>query len=68
MAKVMAELIASMVPSPCRNICQVRRGLCIGCGRTLSEIAAWPTATDPVRRQIRAAAARRMAEKPRQAP
>jgi len=31
------------VPSPCRNICQMdpRSGLCIGCRRTLQEIADW---------------------------
>jgi uncharacterized protein len=45
----MPELVASIVPSPCRNICKVARGICTGCGRTLDEIAAWPTAPDPER-------------------
>ncbi len=56
----MSELVASAVPSPCRNICRVKRGQCSGCGRTLEEIAAWPTATDDEKRAIRARAAQRM--------
>jgi predicted Fe-S protein YdhL (DUF1289 family) len=56
----MPDLVASMVASPCRNICKVKRGLCIGCGRTLDEIAAWPTAPDPERRAISARAALRI--------
>ncbi len=53
-------LEASRIPSPCRNVCRLRRGLCIGCGRTPEEIAAWPTATDAERRAIVAAAAARL--------
>lgn len=56
----MAELAASAVPSPCRNICKVKKGLCTGCGRTLDEIAAWPTAPDELRRAIRQRAAARI--------
>ncbi|MGL6042918.1 MAG: DUF1289 domain-containing protein [Sandaracinobacteroides sp.] len=48
----MPELVASLVPSPCRNICKVKREICTGCGRTLQEIAAWPTAPDAERREI----------------
>jgi hypothetical protein len=48
----MPELVASSTPSPCRNICAVKRGICTGCGRTLDEIAAWPTAPDFERRAI----------------
>jgi predicted Fe-S protein YdhL (DUF1289 family) len=48
----MPELVASTVPSPCRNICAVKGGVCTGCGRTLDEIAAWPTAPDDERRAI----------------
>jgi predicted Fe-S protein YdhL (DUF1289 family) len=50
----------SLVPSPCRNICRLRRGICTGCGRTPDEIARWPTAPDAERRAIRAAAAARL--------
>jgi hypothetical protein len=56
----MRELVASLVPSPCRNICTVKRGVCTGCGRTLDEIAAWPTAPDPERRAIVARAKARI--------
>ena len=56
----MAELTASVVASPCRNICKVARGICTGCGRTLAEIAAWPTATDAERLAIRARSAARI--------
>lgn len=56
----MAELAASAVPSPCRNICKVKKGLCIGCGRTPDEIAAWPAAADDLRRAIRQRAAARI--------
>lgn len=34
------------VPSPCVKVCELRRGSCIGCKRTMSEIAAWSTAAD----------------------
>jgi uncharacterized protein len=54
-------LVASAIPSPCRNICVVKRRLCTGCGRTLDEIAAWPTAADPQRRAIVAQARARLA-------
>ncbi|QMW22387.1 DUF1289 domain-containing protein [Sandaracinobacteroides saxicola] len=53
-------LAARTVPSPCRNICTVRRGLCTGCGRTLPEIERWPFADDAERRRIRADAAQRL--------
>lgn len=31
------------VPSPCKNVCQMdpESGLCVGCQRTLREIADW---------------------------
>jgi hypothetical protein len=48
----MPELVARFVPSPCRNICRVKRGICTGCGRTLAEIEAWPAAPDCERRAI----------------
>ncbi len=33
------------IESPCTNVCQIDRktGLCLGCGRTLDEIATWAT-------------------------
>ena len=56
----MPELVASAIPSPCRNICRVANGICTGCGRTLPEIAAWPTAPDAERKEILARAKARI--------
>lgn len=35
----------SAIISPCTGVCRIETGsgLCAGCGRTLSEIAAWST-------------------------
>lgn len=49
------------VPSPCNSVCKmdVRSGACLGCGRTIGEIAEWGMA--PATRQqaiVRDAAAR----------
>ena len=37
------SLPPAVVPSPCRNVCEMdlESGLCRGCGRTLQEIAEW---------------------------
>ena len=37
--------------SPCIKVCQMdpQRGLCLGCARTLDEIARWGTMTDAER-------------------
>lgn len=56
----MPELVASAIPSPCRNICRVAKGVCTGCGRTLPEITAWPTAPDSERAAILARAKARI--------
>ena len=53
------------VPSPCISVCRIdaATGLCIGCARTLDEIAAWSTFDDDERRAVwRAIAARRANE------
>jgi predicted Fe-S protein YdhL (DUF1289 family) len=53
---------APMIESPCTNVCTVdaRSGLCVGCGRTLDEIARWSEMSDAERSQImRALPARR---------
>jgi len=53
-----------MLPSPCINICRMdaANGLCIGCWRSLDEIAGWAIADDTVRATILAAVARRRQE------
>lgn len=42
----------SHVESPCIGICMIEDGYCMGCGRTLDEIAAWPTLSGDERRQV----------------
>ena len=50
-----------MVPSPCINVCKMdeRSGLCLGCLRTLDEIAGWGRADDAARLNVLAAIAKR---------
>ncbi|MEL6875255.1 MAG: DUF1289 domain-containing protein [Pseudomonadota bacterium] len=51
-----------IMESPCNNICTIDRptGLCAGCGRTLSEIAEWASATEVRQEEIVAALPERM--------
>jgi uncharacterized protein len=45
---------ATSVPSPCVSVCRMDEpsGLCVGCWRTLDEIACWATLGDEAKRQI----------------
>lgn len=45
---------AEGVPSPCVDVCRIdqARGLCLGCARTLDEIAAWSTLDDEGKRAV----------------
>ncbi|MDE2297837.1 MAG: DUF1289 domain-containing protein [Burkholderiales bacterium] len=47
--------------SPCTGVCRMdeRSGLCVGCARTLAEIAAWSTLSDDDKRRVRTALALR---------
>ncbi|MBN9545544.1 MAG: DUF1289 domain-containing protein [Alphaproteobacteria bacterium] len=49
--------------SPCVKICTYdpASGLCLGCGRTLGEIAGWASFTDAERRRIMEALPARLA-------
>ncbi len=38
--------------SPCVSICEVQDNLCIGCGRTVDEIASWTTMTREQRQEV----------------
>ena len=42
------------VASPCISVCQIdgATGLCVGCLRTLDEIAAWSMLDDDARRDV----------------
>jgi uncharacterized protein len=44
------------IASPCTKVCTMDpvSGLCIGCGRTLAEIARWGAMPDEERRRIMA--------------
>jgi uncharacterized protein len=46
----------SGMESPCVDICEIDRvtGLCLGCRRTIEEIAAWSAMTSAERRRIMA--------------
>jgi uncharacterized protein len=48
---------AGGVPSPCTSVCTMdtASGLCIGCCRTLDEIAAWSLLDDAGKRRVLAA-------------
>ncbi|HUW39063.1 MAG TPA: DUF1289 domain-containing protein [Rhodocyclaceae bacterium] len=56
-----------MIASPCIDVCKIDEtgGLCLGCWRTLAEIAAWGGAGDDERLRILAAVARRRADSER---
>ncbi|MBN9553713.1 MAG: DUF1289 domain-containing protein [Alphaproteobacteria bacterium] len=49
--------------SPCVKICTYEpgKGVCLGCGRTLAEIAGWASMSDAERQRIMAALPARMA-------
>lgn len=56
------------VASPCTSVCTLdpARGYCVGCLRTLDEIAAWSTLDDDAKRAIVAdLPSRRTAREPR---
>jgi len=40
--------------SPCVKVCQMdpQRGLCLGCARTLDEIARWSSMSDTERKRV----------------
>jgi predicted Fe-S protein YdhL (DUF1289 family) len=42
------------VPSPCIGVCALddATNMCIGCGRTLAEVAAWSRLTNAQRREV----------------
>ncbi len=43
---------AMAAPSPCVNVCRLDGGICVGCGRTIAEIAAWSSMNDAERRMV----------------
>jgi predicted Fe-S protein YdhL (DUF1289 family) len=51
------------IESPCTNICIIHaaNGLCLGCGRSLSEISAWSSLSGDDRTRLMADLPRRLA-------
>ena len=49
----------AVVISPCINVCKMEQGLCVGCFRTIDEIALWGSVGDEDKRLILAAVAQR---------
>ena len=45
---------AAPVPSPCVDVCTMDAGTgwCLGCARTIDEIAAWSSLDDDARRRV----------------
>ncbi len=52
-----------MIETPCVKVCTLdaRAGLCLGCGRTIDEIAGWGAMTAGERRRIMAELPERLA-------
>jgi hypothetical protein len=53
-ANCTAASVGVHTPSPCINVCRIDEAthLCVGCLRTLDEIAAWSVLTDGERRDV----------------
>jgi len=54
------------IETPCVNICVIddSSGWCLGCGRTLDEIARWSSANSAWRREVMAVLSERMGRLP----
>ena len=52
------------IATPCTKVCVIDRatGLCVGCARTLGEIAGWGTLTDEQRERVMAQLPARMVQ------
>jgi len=44
--------MASSIETPCINICKLENKICVGCKRTLEEIATWRSLTPCQRQKI----------------
>ena len=45
---------ANVVESPCINVCKIENDVCVGCGRTLEEIAHWSEMNDADKEYVNA--------------
>jgi predicted Fe-S protein YdhL (DUF1289 family) len=50
----MSADVSAAIETPCIKVCAIDpgTGLCLGCGRNLAEISAWPTLPPRERRRI----------------
>jgi uncharacterized protein len=57
-------MAAPAITTPCIKVCAVsgQTGLCIGCGRTLAEIAAWGGLSEAQRQAVMAELPARLAQ------
>lgn len=57
------EMLMAAIESPCTKVCIIHaaKGLCLGCGRSLSEIAAWSSLSGDDRTRLMADLPRRLA-------
>ncbi len=51
--------------SPCIGVCVLQGDMCMGCGRTVTEITLWPTATLSDQQRIVRRAGERLAQQSR---
>jgi uncharacterized protein len=60
---VVSEQYPVSIESPCKNICRMHEpsGHCVGCGRTLDEIALWSVLDDDDKRSVWALLPERLA-------
>ncbi len=40
------------VESPCVRQCRIKEGVCMGCNRTLDEVAYWPRMNDEEKKKV----------------
>lgn len=54
LARLVVANAAGDAPSPCVSVCRMdpARGLCVGCCRTIDEIAGWSRMDDAARREV----------------
>ncbi len=59
-----SRVTVSAVPSPCISVCRMDEatGWCLGCARTIDEIAAWGSLDDDAKREVWARLPARRAE------
>jgi predicted Fe-S protein YdhL (DUF1289 family) len=56
--------VSAPISTPCINVCVIDplSALCVGCGRTTAEIAAWPTMSEAERVAVMAGLGQRLTE------